>query len=66
MHITNIKIENLSLQILQMLKQWFFTGHYFNPHPKDIWQCLETVFIITVGELGGCYWHAVDRDQGHC
>ena len=47
-------------------EQWFSTGNRCVPlHlPRDIWQCLETFFIVMIGD--GCYWHLVGRSQRCC
>lgn len=41
------------------LGQWFSMR---GTPPRDIWQCLETFFIVTT--LRVCYWHLLGRAQG--
>lgn len=32
--------------------------------PGDVWHCLETFLVVTIGEVE-CYWHPVGGGQGY-
>lgn len=54
-------VEETGLFVL--LEQRFSNGDDPLPPHRDIWQLLETFFVVTNGEH---YWYLVGRGQGCC